>query len=176
MAAPYHNLGSKLDRAIVAYLISEGAGTAGDVYPANRSGTKVLPNTTVQAFRGQPNPVCDGNYNVDVKVLVSMPAAEQPGSENTQAQRVAFDERLARTFDALHLSDDGDTLKATADAITDAGRDLADSDPDNNADMADFTCLSVLNLGFDRGEPDDAACAFVEVLTIRCNCCPSNVD
>jgi hypothetical protein len=42
----YHFLDSKLDRAIVAYLLVEGAGSHDNCYPALRLLGKTLPNIT----------------------------------------------------------------------------------------------------------------------------------
>src|SRR3990167_5380522 len=172
MAAPYHNLGSKLDRALVAYLIGQGAGTARDVLPSNHSGTREVPFTVVSAHRGTPNPAAVGTYDVDVKVQIEGLAANQPGQRNRHQNRKQFDARGAKTYDALHLSTDGVSLLATADAITAAGRALAASDPDNDADMVAFGCLYMTDLGFDRGEPKDEPGTFLEILNLRCRCCP----
>ena len=176
MAAPYHNLGSKLDRALVAYLIGQGAGTARDVLPSNHSGTREVPFTVVSAHRGTPNPAAMGTYDVDVRVQIEGLAGNQPGRGSRHQNRLLFDARVAKTYDALHLSTDGVSLLATADAITAAGRALAVSDPDNDADMVDFGCLYMTDLGFDRGEPKDEPGTFLEILNLRCRCCPSAVD
>lgn len=180
MPAPYHNLGSKLDRAIVAYLISAAAGTAADILPANSRAKKNYPVTVVQSRRGIPNPDLSGNYLVDVRVMVEYSAVQEPNEANAEKNRVAADLRLAKTYDALMQSDNDEDLRATCGLIEAAGRALVNAgsatDKANNADMADFSINGWYDKGFERGEPDQEGCAWVEVLNFQCSCVPSNVD
>lgn len=185
MAAPYHNLRSKLNRAIAAYLISKGVGGPSDTGPANARTLSTYPRTTVRATIGKPEPPLTGNYRVPVHVSIKASATQEPDEPNLDIARKLFDERLANVFDALMQSDDDQTLRKTADDITAAGRALAvavDASPEavqfaaNNADMVDFTLLGWYDGGFGDGEPDAEGNAWEEILIFEALCCASNVD
>lgn len=183
MAAPYSNLRSKLDRAIVAYLISLAdpkVGTAADILPAYMSSDKPVLSTVVQSSQGPEDPPFTGNHNMAVKVRIKVPAANQPGQTNPMANRVVLDARSAATFDAFHQTANNCDYGETARLISAAGRALATSgtvtDQANNADMVDFTCQWIQDMSIAGGEPDDEATAFVDVITFSARCCPSNTD
>ena len=168
MAAPYNNIRSKLNRAIAAYLVSAGAGRAADVLLANTSQPKGFPNTTIRSAIAKPEVQFVSLYMVTVHIVIRESAVS--------SNRVAFDQRISATFDAMMQSDDGQSLKATAALITAAGRALATTDPENNADMADFTCQAVHEGGCGDGEPDKDGTYWEEILIFDCLCSPSNVD
>ena len=188
MAAPYHNLRSKLDRAIVAYLISAGAGSIDDVLSSRTRKARKFPNTTVKAGRGVPDPPYSGNYRVTVYVSIKYSATQEVKEPNPGLARTQFDQRVAQTFDALMQSDNQQDLHQTATLITAAGRNLAvdpnnGTDPvtkqeaENNADMADFTIMQWIDQGFGSGPDEDAeGNNWEEVLMFEALCCPSNVD
>jgi hypothetical protein len=83
----YHNLGSKLDRAIRAYLINAGACTTDDIFTANSSAVKPLPCIIVNSHTGQPDPLNIGNYLVDVRIEIKFGAALEEGQTNIEAER-----------------------------------------------------------------------------------------
>lgn len=124
MATPYHNLRSKLNRAIRAYLISQGCGEADNIHVGFTVATREFPNTTVKAAIGTPDSPFSGNYKIRVIVTVKGRAAKNNQPGDPELARIKFDERLARTFDALMQTDDSQTLRYTAKAITSAGRGL----------------------------------------------------
>ncbi len=175
---PLPNVGSQLDRAIVAYLISVEAGTAANTYPSYCSTDKVFPNTTVKSHASAHDPDLTANEIFNVAIMAKFNAREE--TANPEAKRKAADERIGLIMAALLQSDDGQTLKATARAITAAGRALATSDnatvAANNADMADFTLQHWYYKGAVRGTPEDESCAWVEVRNFQATASPSNVD
>lgn len=176
MAESFHRLRSKLNRAIVAYLVSASAtspdiGGEANISPENDFGTKGYPNTTVHATMSTPEVQMTGLRRI--RTLITIKGRLKKEDESL---RLAFDKRVAATQDALMLSDDGQTLGYTAAAITAAGRALAVSDPTNNADMADFTCQAIYDAGEGDGVPDEEGSAAVEVLMFDIVCSPSNVD
>ena len=177
MAAPFNRIRSKLNRAIVAYLIQKGCGTAADTFPENSQAIKGYPVTTVRAGVAIPEPVLTGNRRVDILITVKGQALKDPNKpDDISTARVAFDNRLALVGDALTQSDDGRTLRATAVLITAAGRALAVSDPEGNADMADFTVMLWLDAGEGDVSPDEQGTAWQEGLKFSALCAPSNVD
>ncbi len=184
---PYINvLGSKVDRALVAYLCSVGGdcGTITNITPANSFRPITYPHTTVIARRATPDPTNTGSNWIDVTVQIWFSAVASPKETNYEAARVALDKRVGATADALLLTnDDGQSLKAILPLINAAARALATAvspnDPNlaaNNADMADFTLTAWHDNGWERGKPDESGNAWVENLHFRCLASPYNVD
>ena len=179
MAAPYSSPRSKLDRAIVAYLIAQGVGDNTNIFPANSSRDRALPNLTIHASGGSPEFPLSGTYRFNVRVICKYPGAIQPTDEltNYETNRLAADELFASAVDALMQGETGtSTLAVTATAITTAGRALADSDPANHADMADFTCIQWLDTGFDGGVPEEESSTWAEIATFQAVVTSANTD
>lgn len=172
MGAPYHNILSKLDRALVAYLISQNAGTAGDVFPAKNSDNKPLPCTVCYAEKGEEVARHSGTYLCKVQIMVKTLAPDVTDATPGQA-RLDSDARTAKTFDCFKRNVDsaGDKL---AEDITNAARAAAVADPANNGDLADFTALDVLDKGPEAGFDENDA--WVDTLNLEIVCCPSNVS
>ena len=186
MAAPYNNLRSKLNRAIAAYLISSGCGSIGDIYADESTFENFYPNTTVTAKLSRPDSPFTGNRRITVYVSIKGSAVLADGETDTTQPRVQFDARVALTMDALLQTDDNQTLRFTAAAITAAGQALAVDksngvDPaqaqfaQDNADMADFTCLSWFENGEGDGEADAEACSWEEILMFDAIACASAI-
>src|SRR6266576_2788284 len=137
-----HNLLSKVDRALVAYLISQNAGTADDVFPAKDSGDKHLNCTICWSERGVEDPPYSGTYVVTAQVQIRTLAAIDVNQDPEEPKALSED-RVAQTFDAFHVGIDsaGDKL---ADAITEAA---------HAAGITDFTVQNVspgpITQGFD---------------------------
>lgn len=174
MAAPYHNLLSKNDRALVAYLIVQTAGTAADVFQAKYSGTKPAPCTLCWSQKATPIGKVTGTFAIETTVMVKAVGPADAG-ENANAPRLASELRVAKTFDALHLGIDssGEVLAA---AITAAGRALAVSDPTNHADMVNYTCIDVVIEGVECGKEEAASDVWVDYINLTMIACPSDVS
>lgn len=123
MALPYHNLRSKLNRAIRAWLISQDCGTENDIHVGFNVKDRDFPLTTIRAAIGTPMPHFSGNYSIRTMITVKG-RAQQNSDGDPELARILFDERLAKTFDALMQTDDNQTLRFTAKSITSAGRGL----------------------------------------------------
>ncbi len=185
MAEPYSKLRSKLNRAIAAYLVSAGAGGVNDVTPANTVGKSDYPNTTVRSTLSKVEVAFTGLRRISVQISIKGSAVNAVNEPNKDVSRVNFDTRVATTEDALMQTDDDQTLLATADNITAAGRALAvpadGSDAAaliaaNNADMVDFTCQAWYEAGNGDGEASDPGCSWEEILMFEALCSPSNTD
>lgn len=166
-------LRSKLDRAIVAYL--QDRGVSENIYPANCSIERQTKNVTVWSHNGTPSEQFSGSYSFQVMIEIENSATQQPNEPNPEKQRAELDELTEDTHDALMQTEDNENLKATAEAITLAGRELAVTDgtpegdkrAENNADMAEFTCQWWEESGLTGGRPNVEGGAFKEVLMFR---------
>jgi hypothetical protein len=160
-----YNLLSKCDRAVVAYLISDGAGTSADVFPAKQSSN--LPNppfTVVMSESGSEEVQFSGLYNVATTIEVHTNACPD-NDQDTEQMRLDSDDRVAATFDAMHdkLFQCGDQL---ADLITAAAA---------SASITDFSVDNVTDFKFSqgRGEKDGE---WIDTLEFRLICRMSGGD
>lgn len=162
------NVGSQLDRAIIAYLISLEVGTSENIYPAHTSIEKVLPSITVKSYSSSHEQQSGvENYQVSIQCM-----AEAVIDSSTPT---VIDNLVGLVMAAMLQSEDGETLDYTAAQITETGRALAVSDPDSNADMADFTLNHLYYKGAQRGKPDDDNSIWAEVRNFEAHVSPSNL-
>lgn len=173
MGAPFHNLLSKNDRALMAYLISVSAGTAADVFPAKRSGNKTAPCTICWSKKADPCGDYSGTWTIQGAVIIRTLAPVDAGADAEQP-RLDSETRVAKTFDAFHMDLDssGDKL---AEDITMAARALAAADPSRHGDMADYTVLNLVIKGPEAGFEEDSE-AWNDRLNFEMVACPSNVS
>ena len=171
--ANYHNLLSKTDRALVAYIVDQEAGTMEDVIPAKRSGDRPSPATVCFSSMGREAAPYSGTYLVTASIIVRSPAASEL-NDGDNAARLASEARVAQTFDAFHRSIDsaGDKL---ADDITAAARALAIADKANHGDLADFTVIDVSIKSIDAGF-EEGTNIWLDTLELELVCCPADVS
>lgn len=170
------NLGSQLERAVVAYLVSVEAGTYDDTFESYCSMDKVLPNTVVRASGSTHEPLHGGNEVWQLSVIVRGIAVDDADTESRYAAVGALNERVGKCLAAMLQTEDNQTLDYTAEQITAAGRALAVSDPDNHADMADFTCQSIYYKGAQRGQPEEDNSIWAEMRNFEVRCCASAIS
>lgn len=179
------SLRSKVDRAVVAYLKSQGV--ADHIYPFNYSGTREFPSVTVKAGRprGMPS-TSEVKYSGDYRFLVTINVQHQGNvqeGEDSEKNRVALDELTKAVYEALMQSADSgpnqNNLKATAALIQAAGRALKTNPitaiANNNADMDEFSMTHWEESALDADVNEDGN-AFIEILLFECVACASNVD
>jgi len=159
--APFSAIRSKINRAITAYLISAGCGTANDISPSNSAQITTYPNTKVKSAIATPNPVLSGDYKVQVQISIKGSAVTGSVAD--------FDARVEKTGDALMQSDDNVSLRATATLINAAGRALG-------GDMLDFTITEFYDAGSGDGEADAVGCDWEEILLFNVTAANANVD
>lgn len=186
MPDPFNKLRSKVNRAVAAYLVSVGAGSFEDTVAANTRTPTGYPNTTVHATLSHAEVNMTGLRRVKLQISIKGSATTDPNDPNPDDTRVQFDNRIGLVYDAMMQTADGQTLHETARLITLAGRALAVSmqpgDPkadqlaQNNADMVDFTCQAVYDMGEGDGEPSEDGTAWEEILLFDILASPSNVD
>lgn len=160
---------SKVDRALAAYLISVGAGTADDVYSAKRSLDKALPHTVCHAQRWTLLSPYTATYLVQAQVLVKTNAAVDVDESESDVKDPS-EERVGATFDAFFFADENASAgNDLADAITAAARASGD------ADLSEFTVQNVEVKGGDAGQ-DRHGPAWMDAIDLELVVCPKNVD
>jgi len=144
----FNNPASKFERAFRQFLIQQGAATEADCFIANDSRSRnILPNRTIIVVAFSPKNFFRSEGTCHVQIQHRFPALVQPGETNPDAQRIQMDAYLGDTIDSM-VCGDGQSLELVADAITKAGRWLAQPDgtpegaaiAQNNLDMANFRC------------------------------------
>ncbi len=170
----YHNILSKSDRALAAYLKASVPASAALIFPAKQSTDKPLPICIV--FSDRAAHLGAGNYEVKTAVMVKTPVSVDV-DEATGEPKATSEALVASLFDACFASgvsatgDQGDDTPL-ADAITAAAR--ASTDP-ADADLADFTCQNItvesVEAGHDRNGP-----AWLDTLNLELVVAPSNVS
>ena len=171
--APFHDLLSKTDRALAAYVIATATGVSGIAamtYAGKRSLTKSRPNITAFAESWTPDPNNLGSYIIKASINVITSAVLTQG-ESEPDRRKASVSLVSSIFDVFYNSIDNLDTTPIADAITAAARALAVSDAANNSDLADFKCdeFQVTGGGLDF----DAENAFWrDTLEIELHCRP----
>ena len=173
MAASYHNLLSKCDRALVAYIVAQAAGTGGDTFPAKQSGARGLPCTICYSDKAVEAAPYSGTYIVTASINVRTEAPADAGE--TEAQKpLDSDARVAATFDLFHKDEDtsGNSL---ADDITAAARALAAQDPAHYGDLNDLTIQDVILKGIEAGF-DQGGVAWTDTLNLELLACPANIS
>lgn len=159
------NVLSKTDQALVAYIISEGAGEAENVFVAKRAyDSPKCPFTVAfsDSARADQYPV----YTVKAQINV-FTRASAPRGEDKDRLKEDSDDRAGNTFDIFHLEEDraGAGGHALADAITEAAR---------SAGVTDFTVQNVMvgdmEQGFDKKE-----CVWIDTLNLELVVTPEDV-
>ena len=176
----YNNAASKLERAVRAFLISQGKTTTANCYTMNGSNDKVLPNRVIGCVSFSPQRPYRAEGWVRLQIDHRFSGALDPNETDTDKQRWLIDSFLGDTLDSLMISD-GNSLNTSADGITAAGRALA-TDPDpvvaaDNSDMANFRC-DTIKLGdpmHTRGKTDDQAAVWLEALHFMCFVSPASI-
>lgn len=113
------------DRALVAYLNSQGVGTSDNVYPFKRSGSKAVPCVIVHSHQGRTvSPFC-GTYEVDADIFVITTAAVDV-TESDDGPIAENDDLVNRTYAALHkLGEGAQSTQQMVDAINAAAAGAA---------------------------------------------------
>lgn len=175
------NCATQLERAIRALFVQEGAASVADCFISNESTEIGNLATGVTIIRASSSTTEDseqsGNEKLSVSIQNKFDASVGPSETNTKLNRVQMDRRVGRQMLAMsRWSSDPGRFGETIENITDAGRELATLDAENESDMSEFTCLFVRYLGMTRGQPEDNSCAWVEARNYEITVCPSNVD
>lgn len=160
----YHNLLSKTDKALAAYLISMGAGESSNVYPAKLSVDKDVPCTICYAKSATPLAQYSGTYLVKAEIQVKTSACVDVNQTSTTPVTDS-DLRTSEAFDAFHREPDPNNAgEVLAQEITTAAR---------SAGVNDFTCLNVSITEVESGT-NDKGDVWVDTLNLELVCCPAD--
>ena len=177
------NICSMADRALVAYILSQGGavGTANDIFPAKRDERKVLPCTVCYSHSFKP---CEatayaGNFEVESFIEVRTKGLGDGGFTDP---REISDERVIATFNAFLTLPGDQSGEQIGELITLAGRKkAADSEGITTAfaDLKTFTVQSCQivegNQGFNSRIKIQQGNAWIDVLHLELLCCPADV-
>lgn len=181
---PIPNIGSQVERAIIAMLWLAYGGTKplGSFYFSNDWQKRVAPLIDVFAHKSTEEVKHSRVEAYAVKVQSEWQGTAQPGVANPDANWKSINDDIGVVMAALSLTDDdGDTYRAAAYQIAQAGRRLAvlgkidgtgtAQDILNNADMADFYCDYLEFKGSQRGEISDGSLFITEIRHFQLNAC-----
>ena len=169
----FHNICSKTDRALVAYLVNALA-TPGNIWPAKRSLDKALPCTVCYSHSATPlqDAPFAGIYTVEAFVEVRSSGVVEE-TQGTDDPRLNSDDLFAAVADAFWLGDDSASDKLAA-AITDAAR------ASGQEDLAQFTVQSVRvsgqSQGFNPRATQQQGNAWVDSIHLELVCNPADVS
>lgn len=149
-----HRILELTDAALVAYLISEGAGTADDVFPSKSVGDKSLPCTICEAGSwGSPDGM-EYTGNSEVSAVVTVKTAGFISDSATTIDDSGS--RVSATFDSFYNPDP----QALGAAITAAAE----------AAGLTMTCIACRVTGGDRSFEGGA---WMNSINLDLLCCPS---
>lgn len=162
----YHNIRSKLDRALVAWIIEQEAGTSANTFPAKNSASVTLPAIICHTITATEEPPFSGNFTCQVEVTVRSRAPLESG-EAASTTDDASDALVAAVFDCFHidLEQSGATLAAE---ITTVAQGLG-------GDMLDLTLLNVRCVTEEGAFSEDSA-AWEDTMTLEVYAVPSDVS
>lgn len=165
MAAHVHDIRSKCDNALVAYLISAGAGDEDTIYPAKRALDKETPPYTVIVSTNAKETVpYSGNWMVDVSIETHTNAA--PDANESEADLAEDSIDLAGAIrDALMSFGTGEQSGCSlADEISSAAQ----------AAGGLFTALNVRIVEMDGGRTNKQG-EWLDTITIQVECVGANI-
>ena len=166
-----HNILSKVDRAIVAYLLSVNAGNREDVFPAKSSLDKPLPCTVVFSERATLIHPYSGVYEVLVSVLVKTDPCIDTTAFSEEEPKETSEDRVTKTFDALSRFGTGmQSGEQLAQAITASARSAA------GLDLIDFTVQDISVESAECGFGGTKLDVWIDTLNLKVLCCPASVE
>lgn len=161
-----HNILALNDRAIAAFLVSEGVTVP--VYPFKRSLGKALPCVIVHSRKGNPIAPFGAVVEIECDIIVRSEACVDYGAQDSDPI-TQNDSLMSSVMAAMHKFGDGEQSGGDlADAITDAAR---------AADVDTYTCESVGIQSIEASvESGGDSSAWTDVITMMIAACPSNVS
>lgn len=173
MSAPFHKILSKLERAVVAYIIAQEAGTAADTVPGKQSNTKTRPITIVWGKHWEVDPPHSTEFACDLTITLKTDGLLKE-DQLTNDQVAASNERLGKVFGSF-TEPDPNNGSDIPDAITAAARAKAAADalldpvgPD--VDLADFTFLNIVSQSGDADATEKGT--WVDSMDLKVRCSP----
>ena len=172
---PFPNVGSQIERALRQYFINGFLGATalpqptlnnGGIFLTLDNGSRSNPLRTIMAQTSKEMVEYVGAEIYQVTIVDQFEAIAVPGQVDPDYNRVQIDLQLGQMQYLMMLTANNATLDQTCANITNAGRGMAvlkangGSAPNlqsanDNADMAQFTCLLVVPKGSRRGKSAD---------------------
>jgi hypothetical protein len=182
--APAPNIGSQIERALIAYLKQAFGDEAANYnfYFSNDWKVRVPPLIDVLAHKSTETVPHTRNESYQVRIEAKWKGNNEAGQENPDANWVEINAFVGVVMAALSVTDSDSSRVPviTALDITTAGRALATvgsaQDQVNNADMAAFTCEAVEFRGSQRAEAAEGSFFIKEVRNFEIRACNSNVS
>lgn len=180
------NLPDKLSRAVRFYLVNAGvvgAASAYHMFDVRERNFDNGPLVDVLILPGMPTPEFTGDDSYKVHVRVRFNAVAEMAEAASETARLAFSAQIGKVRQALMLSDDGQSFRATMRLINNAaylmstpfdGSDAAKTFAANNKDMDDFTVLAWYQDVYGPGSAKDVNWEVVQVF--RAQCCESKIE
>jgi hypothetical protein len=180
---PVPNTGSQIERAVLALLKDAYADEGADysyVF-SNCASLRKVPLIDVLAHKSTETVPHTGNESFAVRIEWIWDGSVEVGQDNPDDDWKAINRFVGIGMAALSQTEgnagDPNTLPNTVAAeITRLGRQLAVDDPDNHADMANFTCDYVEFKGSQRAEAVNGTLYLKEIRHFEIRACPANVD
>jgi hypothetical protein len=169
---PAPNIGSQIERAVIAYLKTAFGDDASqyNFYFSNDWKKRVAPCIDVLAHKSTETIPHTRNESYMVRIDARWKGNNEAGQENPDANWVSINNFIGVIMAAMSVTDNGNANRVpivTAADITTAGNALATAgsqqDNENNADMADFVAEYVEFKGSQRAEVVDGTFYIKEV-------------
>lgn len=190
---PMPNVGSQIERAIIAYLkFAFGADASKyNFYFSNDWADRVPPLIDVLAHRSNEDTVNSREESYQVKIEFEWPGTNQPGTTNLDINWVSINQVIGVVMEAMSQTDSVTDINRvsveTAKNITKYGRLLAIDQSNgadqtqvlaakNNCDMPNFTCQHVKFSGSVRGIISNNSIFLKEMRNFEIRACPFNID
>ncbi len=174
MAAPFHKILSKTERAIVAYLVAQGV-TGAMIVSGKNSNVKTLPVVIIWAKHWEVSPPHGTEFMVDVTISVKVSAPPDAG-ETAEGRLAASNALLGPVFGSF-TEPDANNGGDIPNNINTAAYAAAAADPDdaaNNKDLSDFTCLNIVSQSGDSdgGKTEDGMDVWIDSMDLKLRCSP----
>jgi len=181
--APVPNVGSQIERAVLAYLTWAFGDDAAN-YQFLFSNDWVIrqpPYVEVLAHKSAEQPVNSRDETYQVRIECKWKGNNEAGQSNPDVNWAAINDFIGVVMAAMSQTDNnGQDYAATCALINQYGRALATAGDataqENNADMTDFTCLRIRFMGSQRAEAAEGSFFIKEVRNFEIDACASNVD
>jgi hypothetical protein len=160
-----HNILSKTDRALVAYLLSEGVGNSDNVLPGKSAADNPsMPFVVCMSPTCRPTVPFSGNWTVQTEIEIHTSAAPDK-DEDTDTMKEESDDLAAQVFDALMRLQEGDQSGSSlADDISAAAHGAG----------VDYTATDVMIGEMEQGNTEKSG-EWVDKLTITVTCIPRTI-
>ena len=183
---PVSNVGSQIERAIIAYLktayAAAGVPEPNFYYTNDGEARSVIPNGLIDVLASDSaeTPTFSNDEDYNVRIRAEWPGANQPNQNDTDFNLTQINQLIGVVVAAMSQTTTGQDRQTTCTNINECGRALATTgtpqEQADNADMVNFTCLKVMSRGSIRATNQEGGLYFHETRRYQIGASPSNVD